>query len=587
MSAKDTPISTFESLSLPPYLLETLKHLGYKNATAIQSGTIPALLEGSDVVGIAQTGTGKTAAFALPTIAMVDVALRKPQVLVLCPTRELSMQVAEAFKTYARGLNGFKVLTVCGGADMRQQLRALKDGVHVVVATPGRLLDHLERGTADFSHTRTVVLDEADEMLRMGFIDDVDTILAKTPKQRRVALFSATMPPRIREIAKRHLKNPVEVAVTAASTTNENIEQYYWLAKGASKIEALTRLLAFEDTEGVIVFTRTRESTSAVSELLRQRGFKAAALNGDMDQKVRVRTVEQLKSGSLDIVVATDVAARGLDVERITHVINFDIPFDEEAYVHRIGRTGRAGRTGKAILFVAPRERRMLKNIERLTKQEIPPFKLPSHFEIDRKRQQAFADSVREAIAQPATPLMEKLVDELCSSENCGHRDIAIAALSMLSGTVPAEGHGKGADASDAAPKGQWEDEPPAHKRGRSDSRNDKRRDSAGSSDAKKTAGDSTPSDRNLGRARPLKDHPEVAMERFRIDVGKKHGVQAREIVGAIANEAGIEGQFIGAINILEDCSTVDLPEGMPKAILKHLKKTRVKGVSLGMARVL
>ncbi|MEE4202323.1 MAG: DEAD/DEAH box helicase, partial [Halieaceae bacterium] len=366
MPSNNTPTLPFDALGLPTELLDSLSRLGYETATPIQSQAIPALLEGRDVVGIAQTGTGKTAAFALPTLADLDIADRKPQVLVLCPTRELSMQVADAYRNYARGIAGVKVATICGGADMRQQLRSLKEGVHIVVATPGRLLDHLDRGTANFSQIRSVVLDEADEMLRMGFIDDVDTILKKTPSGRRVALFSATMPPRVRDIAERHLKDPVEVRVAAAASTNINIEQHWWLAKGASKVEALTRLLAFEDTDGVIVFTRTRESTNSVSELLRQRGFKSAPLNGDMDQKARVRTVQQLKSGSIDIVVATDVAARGLDVERITHVFNFDIPFDEEAYVHRIGRTGRAGRQGKAILFVAPRERRMLRNIERL-----------------------------------------------------------------------------------------------------------------------------------------------------------------------------------------------------------------------------
>lgn len=361
----------FDSLGLPPFLLESLSFLGYEEATPIQAKTVPALLEGRDVVGIAQTGTGKTAAFALPVLAVLDYKNRAPQVLVLCPTRELSMQVADAFRSYAKGSPGCRVVTLCGGNDMRQQLKSLKEGVHIVVATPGRLLDHLKRGSADFSQIKTVVLDEADEMLRMGFIDDVDQILAQTPKGRRVALFSATMPPRIREIASEHLDNPVEIAITSGATTNVNIEQYYWLVKGTNKLDALARFLGVENTQGVIVFVRTRESTSAIAEQLRQRGFNAAPLNGDIDQKTRIKTVEQLKSGRIDIIVATDVAARGLDVERITHVINYDIPFDRESYVHRIGRTGRAGREGKAILFVAPRERRMLSNIERVTKQKI------------------------------------------------------------------------------------------------------------------------------------------------------------------------------------------------------------------------
>jgi ATP-dependent RNA helicase DeaD len=354
MTDTTTKPVAFDSLGLPTFLLESLSFLGYEEATPIQAETVPALLEGRDVVGIAQTGTGKTAAFALPVLAVLDYKNRVPQVLVLCPTRELSMQVADAFRSYSRGSPGCRVVTLCGGNDMRQQLKSLKEGVHIVVATPGRLLDHLKRGSADFSQIKTVVLDEADEMLRMGFIDDVDQILAQTPKGRRVALFSATMPPRIREIASEHLDNPVEIAITSGATTNVNIEQYYWLVKGTNKLDALTRFLGVENTQGVIVFVRTRESTSAIAEQLRQRGFNAAPLNGDIDQKTRIKTVEQLKSGRVDIIVATDVAARGLDVERITHVINYDIPFDRESYVHRIGRTGRAGREGKAILFVAP-----------------------------------------------------------------------------------------------------------------------------------------------------------------------------------------------------------------------------------------
>lgn len=302
----------FDSLGLPPFLLESLSVLGYEEATPIQAETVPALLEGRDVVGIAQTGTGKTAAFALPVLAVLDYKNRAPQVLVLCPTRELSMQVADAFRSYAKGSPGCRVVTLCGGNDMRQQLKSLKEGVHIVVATPGRLLDHLKRGSADFSQIKTVVLDEADEMLRMGFIDDVDQILAQTPKGRRVALFSATMPPRIREIASEHLDNPVEIAITSGATTNVNIEQYYWLVKGTNKLDALARFLGVENTQGVIVFVRTRESTSAIAEQLRQRGFNAAPLNGDIDQKTRIKTVEQLKSGRIDIIVATDVAARGL-----------------------------------------------------------------------------------------------------------------------------------------------------------------------------------------------------------------------------------------------------------------------------------
>lgn len=585
MSSTEPVTQRFEALGLPIFLLESLNRRGYDTATPIQAATIPQLLEGHDIVGLAQTGTGKTAAFALPALTSVDVAERKPQVLVLCPTRELALQVGEAFREYGSNMKGLKVAALCGGADMRQQLRALKEGVHIVVATPGRMLDHLERGSADFSKVKTVVLDEADEMLRMGFIDDVDTILAKTPSRRQVALFSATMPPKVRAIANKHLHDAQEISVAAAATTNENIEQCYWLAKGASKVEALTRLLAFEDTDGVIVFTRTRESTAAVAELLRQRGFQAAPLNGDMDQKARVRTIDQLKSGAINIVVATDVAARGLDVDRISHVINFDVPFDEEAYVHRIGRTGRAGRKGKAILFVVPRERRMLRNIERLTRQEIPEIRLPSPLAIDEKRREEFANKVREAMAGETDQAIAAVVDTLCAEAGGNARAVAIALAGLLQPASP--GDAKSARAKESPDKknrkvtplfGDQDLAKTSAEESRTPNRRERRK-ALQPTSSQQQEGD-------LGQARPLKNHPDVPMERFRVAVGRKHGVKPGELVGAIANEAGIEGDYIGTINILDECSTIDLPEGMPKQILRHLKKTRVKGVNLSMARV-
>lgn len=570
--------ASFDSLGLPSALVANLTKQGYQQPTAIQAGTIPTLLEGRDVVGIAQTGTGKTAAFALPILADIDTNKRTVQALVLCPTRELSIQVAESFETYAKHLKRLHVLTVCGGGDMRNQLRALKDGVHIIVATPGRLLDHLNRGTADLSGITTVVLDEADEMLRMGFIDDVDTILAKTPSARRVALFSATMPPRIRQIAQKHLKDPVEVAVSQASSTNENIEQHYWFAKGASKIEALRRILAYEDTDGVIVFTRTRESTTVVAEQLRTSGFNAAPLNGDMDQKLRVRTVDQLKSGQLDILVATDVAARGLDVERITHVINHDIPFDEEAYVHRIGRTGRAGRTGKAILFVTGREKRLLRNIERLTQKPIPEMTLPSERAIAKRKLKAFTQRIETQMASGSADSMAEIIDEIHTKTGADYRDIAIALAAMSADSKAV------APASTTTSKRAYHDEQPVKT-----TMTEGKRFKDKATDQPKNRRERRAKTHNadaLGEARPLKDHPDIPMERFRIAVGQQHGVQAREIVGAVANEAGIEGEFIGMISIQDSFSTIDLPEGMPKAILKHLRKTRIKGVSLDMARL-
>ena len=581
MSTPDTQPSRFNSLGLPDFLQENLQSLGYETATPIQAGTIPLLLEGRDVVGLAQTGTGKTAAFALPILANIDVKVRSPQALVLCPTRELAQQVAEAFRSYGRGMGGLRILSIFGGADMRQQLKSLREGTHIVVATPGRLLDHIERRSIDLTGINAVVLDEADEMLRMGFIDDVDTILAKTPKERKVALFSATMPKRVRDIANKHLSNPAEISVAAAATTNENIEQCYWLAKGASKLEALKRLLAFEDTEGVIVFTRTRESTTVIAEQLRQTGLKASPLNGDMDQKMRLRTVSDLKSGALDVLVATDVAARGLDVERITHVINYDVPFDEEAYVHRIGRTGRAGRKGKAILFVVPRERRMLRNIERLTRQSIPEIKLPSVLAIDAKRREAFADSIRTALADPMQAELEEIIDTL--NKDSDYRTIAVALAGMLHSPGASKGpkHAKGEKHTPYGTRDARDEK--SSKPNRKERRQGLQKKAA-------TSESETPSapknEKHLGEARPLRDHPDVPMERFRVEVGRKHGVKPGELMGAIANEAGIEGQYIGMINILEECSTIDLPEGIPKSILKHLKKTRVKGVHLAMGRV-
>lgn len=571
--------TAFDSLGLPHFLLNSLTDLGYEAATPIQAETIPAMLSGKDVVGIAQTGTGKTAAFALPSLASLDFDSVVPQILVLCPTRELSMQVADAFRSYAKRSKGCKVVALCGGNDMRQQLRQLREGVHVIVATPGRLLDHLNRKSADFSQIKTVVLDEADEMLRMGFIDDVDQILSQTPKGRRVALFSATMPPRIREIASVHLEDPVEVSIASQATTNTNIEQFYWLVKGTNKLEALTRFMAAEDTQGVIIFVRTRESTSAIADQLRQRGFNASPLNGDIDQKTRIKTVEQLKDGRLDMVVATDVAARGLDVERITHVINYDIPFDRESYVHRIGRTGRAGRAGKAILFVAPRERRMLHNIEKVTKQKIQPIDLPTYADIDAKARERLLNTLRDAMEAPAHPKAGDAIDQLVSDGH-SHKDIALALASMvLDGTEPPTESPKSRQSSKSknAPADQ-------EQKSSRDARKEPRpvKDKHG----KEREVPLTYTVKELGRARPLDEHPDVVMERFWLSVGKKQSVKPSEIMGAIASEAGIEGQFIGKINIFEHYATIDLPEGMPKPILKHLKKTRVRGTNLGIVRV-
>ncbi|MEX1198007.1 MAG: DEAD/DEAH box helicase [Pseudohongiellaceae bacterium] len=432
MSRTTAPATGFAALSLPDFLIQTLSRVGYESPTAIQQATIPPLLAGRDITGMAQTGTGKTAAFALPILAHIDVSKPVPQALVLCPTRELAIQVAEAFQTYASGMRGFSVLPIYGGQEMSKQLQALRRGVHVVVATPGRLLDHLRRRSINLSSLRTVVLDEADEMLRMGFIDDVESILQQTPDKRQVALFSATMPAVIRKVANKYLDNPEEVRIETAASTNDDIEQRYWLVQGTNKLDALTRLLEVEDFDGMIVFVRTRNSTVELADKLSARGFSAAPLNGDMNQNLRQRTVEQLKNGKLDILVATDVAARGLDVDRISHVLNYDIPHDNEAYVHRIGRTGRAGRSGKAILFVAPRERRLLQSIERTTRRKIDRLELPSRDELLQLRGAAFRSGVGEVVRSTDLSFFHELVSDLCREQECSIEDAAAAMASML-----------------------------------------------------------------------------------------------------------------------------------------------------------
>ncbi|HEY0503330.1 MAG TPA: DEAD/DEAH box helicase, partial [Lysobacter sp.] len=360
-SSNDAPSLKFTDLALPEPLLKALADVGYESPSPIQAATIPPLLEGRDVLGQAQTGTGKTAAFALPILAQVEPGRHKPQALVLAPTRELAIQVAEAFQKYASHLPGFHVLPIYGGQSYYPQLQALKRGVQVVVGTPGRVIDHLERGSLDLSELRCLVLDEADEMLRMGFIDDVEAVLKKTPETRQVALFSATMPPPIKRIAQTYLKDPVEIAIKAKTTTAANIRQRYWAVSGVHKLDALTRILEAEPFEAMLVFSRTKLATEELAEKLSARSISAAAINGDVQQAQREKTIQNLKDGKIDVLVATDVAARGLDVERISHVLNYDIPYDTESYVHRIGRTGRAGRKGEAILFVTPRERGMLR----------------------------------------------------------------------------------------------------------------------------------------------------------------------------------------------------------------------------------
>jgi len=442
-----TPVDSFSELSLPAFLLEALAEVGYEKPSTIQSMTIPPLLAGRDLVGQAQTGTGKTAAFALPVLASVDPAQARPQALVLAPTRELAIQVAEAFQTYAAHLKGFRVLPLYGGADYRTQLRTLQRGVQVIVGTPGRVMDHMRRGSLDLSELRTLILDEADEMLRMGFIDDVEWILEQTPRERQIALFSATMPEAIRRIAGKHLRDPEEVTIRQKTVTNASIRQRVWMMAGVHKLDALTRILEVEDFDGIIIFVRTRLATTELAEKLAARGYATAALSGDVAQNLREKTVENLKAGRLDILVATDVAARGLDVDRISHVINYDIPYDAEAYTHRIGRTGRAGRHGEAILFVANRERRLLRAIERATGDRIEPMQLPTPQEVTDKRAARFKQRITGALEVADLDSSRQMVESYQQESGVPALDIAAALAFLAQGEQPAQTPGARATA--------------------------------------------------------------------------------------------------------------------------------------------
>ncbi len=620
MSTTSTPDLSFAELNLPAFLLETLSKVGYEKPSPIQQETIPALLDGHDIVGMAQTGTGKTAAFALPILAKIDVNNPNTQALVLCPTRELAIQVAEAFQTYAEGIRGFHVLPVYGGQEMGRQLQALRRGVHVVVGTPGRLLDHLNRRSLNLSTIKTLVLDEADEMLRMGFIDDVELILQQTSSDRQVALFSATMPAQIRHVAEKYLRNPIEVKIKTATSTNADIEQLYWLVQGTNKLDALTRMLEVEEFDGMLIFVRTKNSTQELADKLSARGFSAAALNGDMNQQLRIRTIEQLKNGQLDIVVATDVAARGLDVERISHVVNYDIPYDNEAYVHRIGRTGRAGRSGKAILFVAPREQRMLQSIERTTRKKIERMELPTRSELIQHRSQQFKNTIAAALENGNQEFFRVLLAEFCHEHECSIEDASAAMAFLLQKDRPLEpsvkdvvplesGYGKApaASARAAAPATTMNTTAKvrAPRREVSESLQAEEQPAPRPARSKPPMHDAHPrltqedifaeefamADRDDKPRKPrartqTEDGEDVAMERFRIQVGHEHGVTPREIVGAIANEGGIEGRYIGRINIYDAYTTIDLPEGMPEDVFKTLSRTRVCNQPLAIEKM-
>jgi len=558
--------ASFRDLGLSEPVLRALADVGYESPSPIQAATIPVLLSGADMLGQAQTGTGKTAAFALPALTRIELSSHEPQVLVLVPTRELALQVAEAFQRYAAHLKGFHVLPIYGGQSYQPQLNALRRGVHVVVGTPGRVIDHMNRGTLKLTGLTLLVLDEADEMLRMGFVDAVESILEQTPPRRQVALFSATIPAPIRRIAQRHLRSPVEVTIKSKTSTATNIRQRYWLVSGMHKLDALTRILEAETFDAMLVFTRTKQSTVELAEKLEARGFAAAPLNGDIPQQQRERTVARLKAGQIDILVATDVAARGLDVERIGHVVNYDVPYDTESYVHRIGRTGRAGRKGEAILFIAPRERNMLHAIERATRSDLEPMNLPTVDAVNALRIAKFKLRVSETIAKGEATAFRPVLEQLEAETGLPLIDIAAALASLGQGATPLLLPVKAAPIA-AAPV-RSERQPPR---------------------AEAPRAPAPRAEPSRGRERDRGPRPPSAgghMETFRIEVGSVHGIRPGSIVGAIANEAGIEGVHIGRVDIREDHSFVDLPAGMPKQVFKQLQKVLVAGRELKISKI-
>ncbi|MNC03988.1 ATP-dependent RNA helicase DeaD [compost metagenome] len=550
----------FSELGLAAPVLKALQDVGYERPSPIQAAAIPHLMAGHDLLGQAQTGTGKTAAFALPLLSRLEAGNRNTQILVLAPTRELALQVAEACQRYAKHMPDFHVLPIYGGSSYETQTRALRRGAQVVVGTPGRVMDLIRRKNLDLSGLKALVLDEADEMLRMGFIDDVDWIMEQCPATRQVALFSATMPDQIRRVAQKHLKQPKEIKIITKTSTAPTIRQRYWQVTGLHKLDAMTRLLEVEPYEAVLVFVRTKNAAEELASKLAARGHACEALHGDIPQKLRERTVDKLRQGQLDILIATDVVARGLDVERITHVVNYDIPYDTESYVHRIGRTGRAGRKGEAILFVAPRERRMLRAIEHATRQAIEPMKMPSTEDINQHRMTKFKERIRETMMGEELEIYVNLVNELIEEDSADPLELAAALAKLVQGDQPLL---------------------------LDDSITEPASDRAGREFERRDFGDRAPrdfgdrGDRPARRMpslepRPLKDNPDVEMERYRVDVGAHHGVKPGQIVGAIANEANIESRFIGNIDIADDFSTVDLPKGMTADVLEVIKKARV-----------
>ena len=541
MNDKNSNLDSFNDLLLSAPVIKGLKKVGYESPSPIQAKIIPYMMDGRDVIGQAQTGTGKTAAFALPLLSKINLRLSAPQILVLTPTRELAIQVSEAFQRYAKFLNGFHVLPIYGGQEYGVQLRQLKRGVHIVVGTPGRVMDHMRRGTLKIDNLRCLVLDEADEMLRMGFIDDVKWVLGQLPEQRQIALFSATIPAPIRNISKKYLNNPEQITIEAKSITADTVRQRYILVNRRDKLDSLSTILESMTFNAIIVFVRTKIITVELSEKLAARGYACAALNGDITQKLREQKISQLKSGKLDILIATDVAARGLDVKRISHVINYDIPNDPEAYTHRIGRTGRMGSEGETILFVTPREKHLLRIIEKGTSKKIERMSMPTVEVINQERIQRFKQSITNTLELNDNQQFHKIIEEY--QNETGHSPISIAAaLAKLS---------KGSEPFLMT----------------SESRKEKVK----RANSKKGE-------------RPRQERPDRDMERFRIEVGTNHDVKAGNIVGAISNEAGLESRYIKNVTLHGDYSTLDLPNEMPRNVFNILKKVWVCGKQLNIS---
>ena len=554
----------FDQLDLPDEIVRAVRKVGFEKPSPIQAATIPTLMSGRDVVGLAQTGTGKTAAFALPILARIDRSVRAPQALVLAPTRELALQVADSFQSFADHLGKIHVLPIYGGQAYGVQLSGLRRGAQIIVGTPGRVIDHLEKGSLDISGLRFLVLDEADEMLQMGFQEDVERILADTPEEKQVALFSATMPAAIRRLSKQYLTDPEEITVKSQTRTADNIRQRFLMVSHRNKLDALTRILEVEEFEAMIMFVRTKHETEELAEKLRARGFSAAAINGDIPQTLRERTIDQLKDGRLDILVATDVAARGLDVDRISHVVNYDIPHDTESYVHRIGRTGRAGRSGEALLFVTPREGRLLRSIERATKSQLHEMKLPSVDEVNDSRKQKFSDDLTEALADPQVEVFRELIEEYAEEHDTPLVDIAAAIAAQ-------------------AQSGEFlMKEPP---RSRRDNRrgNDRDRDRFERDRGRGGRDGRSRGERGQGKRAEQVEFDREGMTTYRINVGRRQHVRPGAIVGAIANEGGLSSKDFGHIDIRGDHTLVELPSNLPQQVMDNLADTRISGQLIGL----